>query len=81
MQQSAKDVWKRILDEASRQLPDKVVRAWLEPTEAVALEADRLVVAAPDEFAAKWNETNHGALLSKLAESVAGKALTVTFRV
>jgi len=81
MQQSAKDVWKRILDEASRQLPDKVVRAWLEPTEAVTLEDDRLVVAAPDEFAAKWNETNHGALLSKLAETVAGKALTVTFRV
>jgi chromosomal replication initiator protein len=81
MQQSAKDVWKKILDEASRQLPDKVVRAWLEPTEAVALEADRLVVAAPDEFAAKWNETNHGALLSRLAESIAGRALTVTFRV
>jgi len=81
MQQSAKDVWKRILDEASRQLPDKVVRAWLEPTEAVTLEDDRLVVAAPDEFAAKWNETNHGALLSRLAEAVVGQPTTVTFRV
>src|SRR5690606_24198694 len=60
---------------------DKVVRAWLEPTEAVALEDDRLVVAVPDEFAAKWNETNHGALLSRLAASVAGKPVTVTFRV
>ncbi len=81
MQPSAKDIWKRILDEAGQKLPDKVVRAWLEPTEAVALEDDRLVVAVPDEFAAKWNETNHGALLSKLAESVAGKPVTVTFRV
>ena len=81
MQQSAKDVWKRILDEASRQLPDKVVRAWLEPTEAVALQDDRLVVAAPDEFAAKWNEANHGAFLSRVAETVAGRPLAVTFRV
>jgi chromosomal replication initiator protein len=81
MPQSAKEVWKRILDEASRQLPDKVVRAWLEPTEAMALEDDRLVVAAPDEFAAKWNETNHGALLSRLAETVVGQPTTVTFRV
>ena len=81
MQQSAKDIWKRILDEAGQKLPDKVVRAWLEPTEAVALEDDRLVIAVPDEFAAKWNETNHGALLSRLAESVAGKPVTVTFRV
>ena len=81
MQQSAKDIWKRILDEAGQKLPDKVVRAWLEPTEAVALEDDRLVIAVPDEFAAKWTETNHGALLSRLAESVAGKPVTVTFRV
>ncbi len=81
MPQSAKDIWKRVLDEAGQKLPDKVVRAWLEPTEAVALEDDRLVVAVPDEFAAKWNETNHGALLSRLAESVAGKPVTVTFRV
>lgn len=78
---SAKEIWKRILDEAGRQLPDKVVRAWLEPTEALALEGDRLVVAAPDEFAAKWNETNHGALLTKLAEAVVGTPTTVTFRV
>lgn len=81
MPQSAKDLWKLVLDEAGRQLSDKVVRAWLEPTEAVALEADRLVVAAPDEFAAKWNEANHGALLSKIAETVAGKPVVVTFRV
>jgi chromosomal replication initiator protein len=81
MPPSAKEIWKRILDEAGRQLPDKVVRAWLEPTEALALEGDRLVVAAPDEFAAKWNETNHGALLTKLAESVVGTPTTVTFRV
>ncbi len=80
-QQSAKELWKRILDEVSRQLPDKVVRAWLEPTEAVALENDRLVIAAPDEFAAKWNETNHATLLSRLAEGVVGRAVTVSFRV
>ena len=78
---SAKELWKRILDEASSQLPDKVVRAWLEPTEAVALQDDRLLVAAPDEFAAKWNETNHGAFLSRVAETVAGRPLAVTFRV
>jgi chromosomal replication initiator protein len=81
MPQSAKEVWRRILDEASRQLPDKVIRAWLEPTEAMALEEDRLVVAAPDEFAAKWNETNHGAFLSRLAETVVGQPTVVTFRV
>jgi chromosomal replication initiator protein len=81
MQLSAKEVWKRVLDEAYRQLPDKVVRAWLEPTEAVALEDGRLVVAAPDEFAAKWNETNHAVLLARLAEPLIGRPASVVFRV
>ncbi|TFG51034.1 MAG: hypothetical protein E4H38_02535, partial [Gemmatimonadales bacterium] len=81
MSLSAKEVWKRVLDEAARQLPEKVIRAWLEPTEAVALEGDRLLVAVPDEFAAKRNETNHGVLISRVAESVMGKPLTVVFKV
>ena len=81
MSLSAKEVWKRVLDEAARQLPEKVIRAWLEPTEAVALEGDRLLVAVPDEFAAKWNETNHGVLISRVAETVMGKPLTVVFKV
>src|SRR6185295_8050815 len=55
MQLSAKEVWKRVLDEAYHQLPDKVVRAWLEPTEAVALEDGRLVVTAPDQAAVATN--------------------------
>jgi chromosomal replication initiator protein len=81
MQLSAKEVWKRVLDEAYHQLPDKVVRAWLEPTEAVALEDGRLVVAAPDEFAAKWNETNHAGLLARLVEPLVGRPTSVVFRV
>jgi chromosomal replication initiator protein len=81
MPQSAKEVWKRVLDEASRQLPEKVVRAWLEPTEAVALEEGALVVAVPDEFAAKWNETNHGSLLARIAEEVIGRPTAVAFKV
>jgi len=81
MQLSAKEVWKRVLDEAYHQLPDKVVRAWLEPTEAVALEDGRLVVAAPDEFAAKWNETNHAGLLARLAEPLVGRPTAIVFRV
>ena len=38
MQLSAKDAWKRILDEAHRELPDHTIRTWLEPTEAIALK-------------------------------------------
>jgi len=67
---SAKDAWKRILDEAHRELPDHTIRTWLEPTEAIALDEGRLIVGAPDQFAVEWNETKHATLLSKLAEPV-----------
>ena len=81
MQLSAKEAWKRVLDEAYRQSPDKVSRAWLDPTEAISLDEGRLVVAAPDEFFVKWNETKHAALLSSLASQVLGVPGSVVFRV
>ncbi|MGH7585463.1 MAG: chromosomal replication initiator protein DnaA [Gemmatimonadales bacterium] len=81
MPQSAKDLWKRILDDARRELPDHTIRTWLEPTEPIALEEGRLVVGAPDQFAVEWNESKHARLLSRLAEQVAGSPTSVTFRV
>ena len=81
MQLSPKEAWKQILDEAYRQLPEKVSRAWLEPTEAIALDDGRLIVAAPDEFFVKWNETKHAGLLSTLAGTALGRPTSVVFRV
>ncbi|MBA3259938.1 MAG: chromosomal replication initiator protein DnaA [Gemmatimonadales bacterium] len=78
---SAKDAWKRILDEAHRELPDHTIRTWLEPTEAIALDEGRLIVGAPDQFAVEWNETKHAPLLSRLAEPLLGKPTSIVFRV
>ena len=57
MEQSAKDTWKRLLDQARNRLPEPTLRTWLEPAEAVSLEDGKLVVATPDQFAAEWNES------------------------
>jgi chromosomal replication initiator protein len=81
MQLSAKEAWKRILEEAHRELPEHTVRTWLEPAEAIALDDGRLIVGAPDQFAAQWNETKHASLLSKLAEPVVGRPTAVVFQV
>ena len=81
MQLSAKEAWKRILEEARRELPNHTVDTWLEPAEALALDGDRLVLGAPDHFAAEWNESKHAGLLSKLAEPVLGRPTAVVFQV
>ena len=81
MQLTAKEAWKRILENAREEIPDHAIRTWLEPTEAVALDDNQLIVGAPDQFAVEWNETKHAALLSSLAESVLGAGAAVVFRV
>src|SRR5262245_45509117 len=81
MQLSPKDTWKRILDEARRELPEQAVDTWLAPADPLSLEDGRLVLGLPDEFAVKWNEAKHGALLSRLAESVLGRRIEVSFQV
>src|SRR4051794_19349216 len=81
MEQSVNEAWKRLLDEARRELPEATVRTWLEPSEPIALDARRLILGAPDQFAAEWNEWKHGSLLARAAESVLGRPTTVVFRV
>ena len=81
MQLSAKEAWKRILEDAHRELPEHAIRTWLEPTTAIALEGSDLVIGAPDQFAVEWNETKHAGVLAKLAEPLLGQAMRIVFRV
>src|SRR5262245_28281800 len=81
MEQSVNEAWKRLLDEARRELPEATVRTWLEPSEPIALDEGRLILGAPDQFAAEWNESKHGSLLARAAERVLGRPTTVVFRV
>ena len=81
MEQSAKEAWKRLLEEARRELPDATVRTWLEPAQPIALDDGRLIVGAPDQFAVEWNESKHAGLLARAAERVLGRPTSVVFRV
>src|SRR5919108_5084745 len=81
MEQSTKEAWKRLLDEARRELPDATVRTWLEPAEPIALDDGRLIVGAPDQFAVEWNESKHAGVLARAAERVFGRPTAVVFRV
>ncbi len=81
MNLTASEVWSRLLDRARQELPEQTFRTWLEPTEALAIDGNTLVVGAPDQFAADWNETKHSDLLASLAPVALGEPLRVSFRV
>ena len=78
---SATEVWTRLLDRARQELPEQTYRTWLEPTEALRLDGDVIVVGAPDQFAADWNDTKHSELLASYAPIALGHPLQVVFRV
>src|SRR5437868_15137515 len=81
MEQSVNEAWKRLLEEARRELPEATVRTWLEPSEPIALGEGRLILGAPDQFAAGWNGSKHASLLARVAERVLGRPTTTVFRV
>lgn len=81
MSLSAADVWARLLDQARLQLPEQTFRTWLEPTRALTVENDIIYVSVPDQFAADWNDSKHGALLAGLAPVALGHPISVIFKV
>lgn len=78
---SPADIWSRLLERARRELPEQTFKTWLEPTEALEVVGDTLIVGTPDRFAADWNESKHATMLSAFAPVALGQPLKITFRV
>src|ERR1700751_5554618 len=76
-----RETWARLLDRARQELPEQTFKTWLEPTEALSLDEKTIVIGAPDQFAADWNETKQGGLLASFARMVIGQPLAVVFKV
>ncbi len=78
---SAKELWKRVLEGAKRDIPEPMIQTWLSSNEAISLDAGTLVVSTPDDFAKRWNEEKYGQTLTSVASEAAGKPVTVSFQV
>ena len=78
---TAQEAWTRLLDRARQELPEQTWKTWLEPTEPLKVDGDKLFVGAPDRFAAEWNESKHAELLRSLAPVALGQPMTVVFQV
>lgn len=81
MSLSPAETWDRLRQRARQVLPEQTYRTWLEPTDAIALEGDTIVVGAPDQFSADWNESKHADLLATFAPVALGHPLKVRFKV
>jgi chromosomal replication initiator protein len=75
------ETWDRLRQRARQLLPEQTYRTWLEPTDALGVEGDTLLVGAPDQFSADWNESKHADLLTSFAPVALGHPLKVRFKV
>ena len=78
---TAQEAWSRLLERARQDIPEQTYKTWLEPSEPLKLEGDKLIIGTPDRFAAEWNESKHAELLQSLAPVALGQPLTVVFQV
>ena len=81
MSLSPAETWDRLRQRARQVLPEQTYRTWLEPTDAIALEGDTLVIGAPDQFSADWNDSKHADLLASFAPVALGHPMKVRFKV
>ncbi|MGI9038926.1 MAG: chromosomal replication initiator protein DnaA [Gemmatimonadota bacterium] len=79
MELTASEAWTSITIAAREVLPEQTIRTWLSSTEAVALSAEALVIAAPTRFAVEWIEDKYGVLLRQLAEREFGPGVALRF--
>lgn len=75
------ETWDRLRQRARQVLPEQTYRTWLEPTDALSVEGDTLLVGAPDQFSADWNESKHADLLTSFAAVALGHPMKVRFKV
>ena len=77
---TAPEVWSQILGQASKVINPQTFRTWFEPTEAVALSGDELLVIVKNQFAVDYIGGQYGNVLSEIAGSLFGRQLNMSFK-
>jgi chromosomal replication initiator protein len=74
------EVWSLILEESRKVINPQTFKTWLEPTEAVALSDDRLLVNVKNQFAVDYIEGQYGTVLSRIAGTLFDTDMSIAFQ-
>ena len=74
------EVWSLILEESRKVINPQTFKTWLEPTEAIALSDDRLLVSVKNQFAVDYIEGQYGSVLSRIAGTLFDTDLSIAFQ-
>jgi chromosomal replication initiator protein len=73
------EIWSLILEESKKVLPPQTFQTWLEPTRAVTLAADTLLIEAENQFAADYIEGQYRDMLNQIADGLFDHDLSIAF--
>ncbi len=74
------EMWSLVLGETKKRINSQSFHTWLEPTEAVALADDHLLVSVKNQFAVDYIQGQYGRLLNDVARSLFEGALVIAFQ-
>ncbi|MGH7543322.1 MAG: DnaA ATPase domain-containing protein, partial [Gemmatimonadota bacterium] len=77
---TAPEVWSLILEETRKSINPQTFTTWLEPTEAVALTSDELLVHVKNQFAVDYIEGQYGAVLAEIIAALFDEKLRIVFQ-
>ncbi|MEJ2153479.1 MAG: DnaA N-terminal domain-containing protein, partial [Gemmatimonadota bacterium] len=77
---TAPEVWSQILGQASKVINPQTFCTWFEPTEAVALSGDELLVIVKNQFAVDYIGGQYGSVLSEISTSLFDRKLKMSFK-
>ena len=77
---TAPEVWSQILGQASKVINPQTFRTWYEPTEAVALSGDELLIIVKNQFAVDYIGGQYGSVLSEISTSLFDRKLKMSFK-
>ena len=74
------EVWSLILEESRKVINPQTFKTWLEPSEAVGMSEDRLLVSVKNQFAVDYIEGQYGSVLSRIAGALFDTDLAIAFQ-
>lgn len=73
------ELWETALAHIQKRISKPSFETWLKSTKATSLDANTLLITAPNEFTRDWLESRYSELILEILYEITGKVITVKF--